>query len=425
MYLEQGKTIENISDEEKEKYHLFAINLTLRHVWDNTPFYKDKLVEAGFLEPYLSSLSELEKVPLLEKDYLRGNKEILLSVDPIKITQFHLTSGTTGKPIYTAHTLSDQYYHDAIPSYPYLFKGDSSADVVGIALPYELAQPALGFHRLYQFIFGAAVLSLGKGGYMAPLDKSVEAIKDFDVTVIVTTPSYAALLAEEIEKQGLENGKDIKIKKLMLTGEGCSPQFTKRLQIIWNCEIQQIYGSTECGLVGIKHNDEAGYYILEGNLKMEVVDENTGKPLNTGETGEIVITTLLREAMPFVRYKTGDIGFLEEPDPENTTQLRKLHLRGRKGTNIVIEGIDYSPIMLEHFLLMIDEVGLWYQFILDDEELTILIENVDSNTLDSELAERVKQHMYTSTGINCEVDVGTITRVFSKAQRVFYQNNTE
>jgi phenylacetate-CoA ligase len=420
-YEQQGRSVESLSSVELEEYHLFAINLTLRHVWDNNPYYRTHLEKSGFKEPKIDSLSEFGRVPYLLKDTLRGHKHLLLSVDPDQICQYHLTSGTTGKSIYTAHTLADQYYHDAIPTYPYIFKGDSASDVVGIALPYEFAQPALGFHRMYQFSCDAAVLSLGKGGYMAPVDKSIEALRDFDVTILITTPSYAAILAEEAQKLGVSvNG--LRVRKLLLTGEGCSPEFTKRLKEIWGCEINHMYGSTECGLVGVQRDGEQGYYLMEGGIHAEVIDPETAVPVENGIVGEIVITTLLKEAMPFVRYRSGDIGYIENANPHDEVQLKKLYLRGRMGAEIMVEGVEYSPIMLEHCLLMLPEIGLWYRFLLDNDELTIEVELVPGAVINDEFLDMVKQHMYRTTGVVCTIVINNeIPRQFSKAQRVFYK----
>jgi phenylacetate-CoA ligase len=416
----RGQTIESLNKSEKDDYHILALNILLEYVWKNNDYYREKLIEKGFTQPKITHMTDIDKIPFLEKDQLKGNRDLLLSVDQTRITQYHLTSGTTGKPIYNALTLNDQYYHDAIPSYPTLYEGDSYKDVVGIALPYEFAQPALGFHRLYQFIFGAAIVSLGKGGYMAPLDKTVEALDQFNISILITTPSYAALLAEQIKSMGLSIGEHVNIRKLMLTGEGCSPQFITRLKEIWNCEIHQIYGSTECGLVGIQHNVEDGYQVLEGNVLVEIVDE-TGTPLENGEIGEIVITTLLREAMPFLRYKTGDIGFIQESTEDAKNKLNRLHLRGRKGGTFTIEGIEYSPILLEHFLLMNPDVGLWFRFVIEDEELTIEIENPNGIEED-ELVDQVKRHMYSVGGVVCEVSVVEgIERHYSKVNRVLYK----
>ncbi|WP_121612629.1 phenylacetate--CoA ligase family protein [Mesobacillus foraminis] len=415
----KNKNVENISEEERNDYHLYAVNLTLEHVWNHNPYYRRALEDKGFSQPRLESLDQIDRLPFLDKEVIRGDKDLLLSCDPKEIGQIHLTSGTTGKPIYTAYTLADHYIHDAIPFYPSLFEGDSSSDVVGIALPYEFAQPALGFQRLYQFTFGATVLSLGKGGYMAPVDKSLDVLKEYDASILITTPSYAALLAEEGEKLGIVLGEDITPRKLMLTGEGCSPQFASRLKELWKCDIQHLYGSTECGLVGVQLNDDTGYHLLEGNVKVEIVDPDSGMQVADGEEGEVVITTLLREAMPFIRYRTGDIGYLERLEDDSAITLSKLHLRGRMDGNMLVDGIPYSPFMLEHLLLLLPEVGLWYHFVLEDEELTIEIEKLHSDLTDEELADKVRSHMYRTAGISCTVLVkDSLPRQFGKANRI-------
>lgn len=418
-YEDKNKNIENIMSAERDDYHLYAVNLTLEHVWNHNHYYRKAFEAQGLAQPRLEALEQINKLPFLEKEVIRGDKELLLSCDPKEVGQIHLTSGTTGKPIYTAYTLADHYIHDAIPFYPSLFEGDSSSDVVGIALPYEFAQPALGFQRLYQFTFGATVLSLGKGGYMAPVDKSLDVLKEYNSSILITTPSYAALLAEEAGKLGIDLGKDIKLKKLMLTGEGCSPQFASRLKELWKCEIQHLYGSTECGLVGVQLNDDAGYYLLEGNVKVEIIDPHSGMQVADGEEGEVVITTLLREAMPFIRYRTGDIGFLERMEDDSAITLSKLHLRGRMDGNMVVDGISYSPFMLEHLLMLLPEVGLWYHFVLEDDELTIEIEKRQSDLSDEELAEKVRSHMYRTAGISCTVAVKeSLPRQYGKAIRI-------
>ncbi|MUT64892.1 phenylacetate--CoA ligase family protein [Paenibacillus sp. NEAU-GSW1] len=421
-YEEQGITIEMLTPSELEHYHLFAINLNLKHVWEHNPYYRKQLESSGFTEPRISSLKQFYQIPYLLKDTIRGNKNLLLSVEPHRICQYHLTSGTTGKPIFTAHTLADQYYHDAIVTYPNLFHGNSSSDIVGIALPYEFAQPALGFQRMYQFSYDAAVVSLGKGGYMAPVDKSIEALRDFEISILVTTPSYAALLAEEMKKMNITMDS-LNVRKLVLTGEGCSPAFSNRLKQIWDCEIQQVYGSTEIGMMGIQNDGEQGYHLLEGGLLIEIIDPETALPAAHGQVGEIVITSLLREAMPFIRYRSGDLGYVEEPQPGDSIQLKKLHLRGRMGGEITVEGVSYSPLMLEHCLLMIPEVGLWYRFILSDEELTIEIEADIAADDEEQFLDQVRSHMYNMAGAVCKVVLNLqIPRQFSKAQRVFYQS---
>ncbi|EIJ77663.1 hypothetical protein [Bacillus methanolicus] len=183
---DEGRTVEKLPRQRIEDYQLKVINATLAHVWNKNEYYRSKLEEAGFTEPKIESLEQLASVPLLKKDVIRGDKQIVLCVDPKEIGQVHHTSGTSGKAIYTSYSLADLYIYDLLPKYLEIFK-ESDEDVAAIALPYEFALPGLGFQRLFQFAFGTAVLSLGKGGYMAPVDKSLELMKVMDYYSVNST----------------------------------------------------------------------------------------------------------------------------------------------------------------------------------------------------------------------------------------------
>lgn len=420
-YKEYGKSIETIGLDKVEEYQLFAINSILKYAKENNDYYKSVFNDVKLASDSIDSLKDYTEYPFLYKDTIRGDKNKLQCVDNNKIVQYHLTSGTTGKPLYTSLTLADQYYHDSIPKYEVLYKDYKASDIVGIALPYEFAQPALGFHRMFQFMFNSTVISFGKGGYMAPIEKTIEVINELDVSILITTPSYASMIYEEIARQGLEIGKDINVRKIILTGEGCSPQFISRLKEVWECKFELVYGSTECGLVGLQLDNNPGYYILEGNNYVEIVNPDTGEVVINGECGEVVITTMLRESMPFIRYRTGDLGYIELPDKDDLIQLRKLNIRGRIGGNIEIEGVEFAPLAIEHILMMVSEVSLWYELIIDGESLTINVENI-SDSSDEQVADNVKSLMFTYLGLPCNVCVSEkIERQYSKAQRVFYK----
>ncbi|RLL40612.1 phenylacetate--CoA ligase family protein [Oceanobacillus piezotolerans] len=416
---EEGKTIEKLPRERLEDYQLKAINATLAHVWEHNEYYRSKLEESGFTAPEIENLDQLASVPMLEKDVIRGDKDKILCVESKDIGQVHLTSGTSGKPIYTAYTLADQYVYDLLPKYLELFK-ETEDDVAAVALPYEFALPGLGFQRLFQFAFGTAVLSIGKGGYMAPVDKSLELLKEYQATVLATTPSYAALLVEESEKYGIQIGKDIRLKKIWLTGEGCSSTFRERLEKWWGCEVSFFYGSTECGVIGVECSKHNGYHIMEGHVKVEIIDPESGKVLPHGRTGEIVVTTLLREGMPMVRYRSGDLGVLRKSKCDCGITMDVLQLRGRKEHMLRIGEEDYSPFIIEHFLMELPEVGLWYHLKLDQGSLIIEAEKFRTELSNDQLANKIKQHMADRIGIDCEVVIrDDIPRTFGKATRVF------
>ncbi|MDQ6421682.1 AMP-binding protein [Paenibacillus sp. LHD-117] len=415
---DENKTIEKLPRQKIEDYQLKAINATLNHIWNRNEYYRSKLEENGFQTPKIDSLEQLSSIPLLNKNVIRGDKQKILCVEPKEIGQVHLTSGTSGKPIYTSYTLADQYVYDLLPKYLELFK-ESDVDVAAVALPYEFALPGLGFQRLFQFAFGTAVLSLGKGGYMAPVDKSLELMKEFQATVLATTPSYAALLAEESEKCGIKIGEDIRLKKIVLTGEGCSHSFRERLEKWWGCEVSFFYGSTECGVVAVECSKHKGYHVMEGHVKVEIIHPDTQEKLPYGKIGEIVVTTLLREGMPMVRYRTGDIGYLQSSNCDCGITMDVLHLRGRMESILNLGGEEYSPFLLEQFLMEVPDVGMWYHLKLNEGKLMIEAEPFRTTLSDEQLAEKVRQHMADRIGIECEVDIRRdIPRTFGKATRI-------
>jgi phenylacetate-CoA ligase len=415
---DEGRTIEKLPRQRIEDYQLKAINATLAHIWNRNEYYRSMLEEAGFTVPKIESLEQLTSIPLLKKDVIRGDKQKILCVDPKEIGQVHLTSGTSGKPTYTSYTLADQYIYDLLPKYLELFK-ESDIDVAAIALPYEFALPGLGFQRLFQFAFGTAVLSLGKGGYMAPVDKSLELMKEYQASVLATTPSYAALLAEESERFGIKIGEDIRLKKIVLTGEGCSNTFRERLEKWWGCEVSFFYGSTECGVVAVECSEHKGYHVMEGHVKVEIIDPVSEERLTYGKTGEIIVTTLLREGMPMVRYRTGDIGYLQKSNCACGVTMDLLHLRGRMESMLRLDGEDYSPFMIEHFLMEIPDVSMWYHFKLSQGVFKIEAEPFQTKLSDEQLAVKIRKHIADRIGIDCEVEIRhDIPRTFGKATRI-------
>ncbi|MBB4824760.1 phenylacetate-CoA ligase [Sporosarcina luteola] len=403
-----------------ERYHLKAVNLLLEHALKNNRYYQESFLESGVPFGALRTLDDLSGLPFLEKDAIRGDKSKLLCVEPRQLGQVHVTSGTTGKPIYTSFTLADQYVYELLPKYTTLFP-EKDYDVAAVALPYEFALPGLGFQRLFQFSFGTTVLSLGKGGYMAPVDKSLELMKEYGATVLATTPSYAALLAEVGEGLGIDIRNDIRLKRMILTGEGCSHEFRNRLEQLWGCDVIFFYGSTECGVIGIECAEHSGYHIAEGHVKVEIVEVGGDRILNYGETGELVVTTLLREGMPMIRYRTGDVGYLEKSECACSCQMDVLQLRGRLENQVEINGEFYSPFLLENYLMKIEGVGLWYHFIIEENE-TITIE-IDRNPSiqDEILKARIEAEMTALFSITFNVEFKPIPRTFEKANRMIFR----
>lgn len=315
--------------------------------------------------------------------------------------------------------MADQYIYDLLPQYNGLFPF-GTGDIIGIALPYEFALPALGFQRLFQFVFGSMVLSLGKGGYMAPVDKTLDLLKEYQPSVITTTPSYAALLYDEAISLGFDP-KDFKIKRFILTGEGCSFTYRKQLEEKWNCKMTFFYGSTEIGLIAKECNKQNGYHICEGHVFVEILGAD-GEPVSNGEMGDIVVSTLLREGMPMIRYNTEDKGFTSEAICDCGCGMKKLFLFGRERDQICLKEGNFPPLVLENVLLKSKSITLWYQFIIENQMLTIRCEKQFSNVPENEIISEIKKLFKDNFDINCEVEIADdIPKHKGKNQRVFYK----
>jgi len=382
--------------EKIEKYHIFSLNKLINFVYENNEYYRNKITECGSTIKDEFSMNGFRKLGFTEKDELRKNPYLILSVDREKISQIHLSTGTTGgESIYIMYTWEDLFINDLSAEMPILVPSRIN-DVVANALPYEMSSAGLSFHRIIQESMQACVIPVGKGGAHSDPQKTVKILRDMQVNVIITSPSYAMHLADEAEKIGLEFGKDINIEKMWLTGEGCSDAFRKRIEKIWKTNALFYYGSLECGPIGIECNCKNGYHIPGGHVYVEIIDKETGENLSPGEIGEIVVTTLLREGAPLIRYKTQDLGYIEDFECSCGIKFQRLFLRGREADQINIGGESYSPYYLEEHLMRIPEVGNNYQFIVYDDYLLIEVEvnksigNIKNEEIESMISSRLE-----------------------------------
>ncbi|MGL4818544.1 MAG: phenylacetate--CoA ligase family protein [Bacilli bacterium] len=412
----QGINVESAPRDWLEQYQVRAFVQMLSYVKKHNPFYATKYKHLE-ISP-LFSKQDILLVPLLTKQEISSDPNVLRTASETDISQSHYTSGTSGTSLTVAHTFEDLYVHDNIPTYPELLQKNSGKQMVGIALPYDFSQPAHALHRAFQFEYRHRVIAFSKGGYIGTPEKTARAIIREGVTLLVTSPSYAATLIEEIQRLSEEERENLSVNMIWLTGEGCSQTFIDRLKHLWQADIVNMYGSTECGLVAIQRPNEEVYRVLEGTVLVEIVEPGGTRLLADGEIGEIVVTTLLKEGTPFVRYRTGDLGILSEKNSTDCT-MKTLTLRGRIGEFVVVQGVPYSPVMIEHLLLMLPDVGLWYRLVLDGERMTIQVEWQNEETK-GDARDQIRNHMYITCGLVCDVEVMKgITRTTSKVKRVF------
>lgn len=410
-YIIPQSNVEVWSEDHLEEYRHQSLGNILQHAYQNNAFYRQKMVERTISPEDFDGVESFQKFPFTYKDELRGKPWLLLSVPKKRLSQIHVSTGTTeGEPLFILYTKEDLYRFDLSPKHKTLMPIKSD-DVVINTLPYEMSSAGLSFHRVFQHGEDAIVIPTGKGGFYSLPDKTVEIMKWLSSTILITTPSYAMYLWEVAKSMGIEANKEIPLKRMWITGEGCSNSFRKRLEEKWGCKAYFYYGSLECGPLGIECDEQNGYHIPHAHVYLEIIDPQTSEPLAPGQIGEIVVTTLLREGAPIIRYYTGDIGFVEDlPCPCGVT-MQRLFLRGRKEDQIILKEGEYSPIYMEEFLMKIPEIGDWFLFVVKDKRLSIQIEKSYGIELDDEtLKEKVKSQFEFGCGV-CPADVEIVEKL--------------
>ncbi len=415
---------ENMSPIKLREFQRESLEAIIRRAYENSPFYQRKLTEARVSPGDFQEIEDLEHFPFTTKDDLRGKPWELVACDRKDIALVQVSTGTTGgEEIYIMYSWNDFYLHDLAPGYPSLVPVESG-DICFVALPYEMSSAGLAFHKTFMEGCGATVIPAGKGGAYSTPAKSVKMLRDLHPNIIITTPSWAAYLAEAAEEEDFDL-TGLQLKKMWLTGEGCSPAFRERMEHLWGTVANFYYGSLECGCIGIECDGHDGYHITQGHILVEIVDPKTGKVLEPGEIGEIVVTCLLRYDTPILRYRTQDLGYIETESCDCGVLMPRIVLRGRLVDQIVIQGIGFSPYYLEEFLMRLPEVGNWFQFVLDKENPDLLIiccELAPGINPSAELAEILASKMEYGTGIACRFEfVAKLPRPSGKTIRVVHR----
>ncbi|MCG8402523.1 MAG: AMP-binding protein [Firmicutes bacterium] len=397
-----------------------SVREVVLRTYQNSPFYREKMDLAGVAPESFSGLADLGKLPFTTKDELRGKPWALLACAKKDVALIMVSTGTTGgEEIYVPSTWKDYYLHELAPGYPNLVPV-GSGDICLNALPYEMSSAGLAFHKVFMDGCLSTVIPAGKGGAYSTPEKTVKMMRDLQPTVVITTPSWAVTLAEAAAAVSFDPA-GLPLKLMWLTGEGCSPAFRQRVEKMWGATANFYYGSLECGGVGIECHEHFGYHICGAHVFVEIVEPETGEVLEPGEIGEIVVTCLLRYDTPIIRYRTRDLGYID-PDPCRCgVTLPRLFLRGRVVDEVVVRGISFSPYYLEEFLMRLEEVGNWYQFVnpAGAQHLTVRAELAPGVTPGPELADKLASKLEYGIGIPCEFElVPKIPRSTGKTVRV-------
>jgi len=415
------------SREDLDGLQLQGLKWTVSHAYNNSAFYRKRLDEAGVTPDQIRSMADLSRLPFTSADDLQEGYPFPLRAVPFeKIVRVHASSGTTGKRKVLSYTQKDVDDWSSMFARCYEMAGLSRDDRVQIAVGYGLWTAGVGF-QLGCERFGAMAIPVGP----ANTEIHCQMLVDMQSTVFCATASMALLIAEEIDRRGLRN--EIALEKFIFGAERHSMRMRQRIREITGVEhLFDIPGLTELygpgtGLECTAHEGVhywADYYILE------IIDPETLEPVPPGEIGEMVVTTLRKEAAPLIRYRTRDLTrLIPEPCPCGNPLPRHDHLLGRSDDMFIFRAVNIYPGQIDHVLSQIPGVGSEYQVRLYHREdgrdvMLIKIERTfeDSPDADRQLAEMVSSEIRKQIMVRVRVEIveyGTLPRTDRKSKRVF------
>lgn len=420
---------ETLSREEYEKIQLERLKATLNRIYEKVPYYKEKLDLHKVGPNDLEQLSDLEKFPFTVKDDLRKNYPFgLFAVPQKEIVRYHASSGTTGKPTVVGYTKNDIEIWTDLIARIVTMAGVTDHDIAQVSFGYGLFTGAFGLHQGLERV-GASVIPMSSGN----TEKQIMIMKDFGTTALIGTPSYGLHMAEVAREMGIDPKKELKIKLGLFGGEGSSEAMRRELNDAFGLFATENYGMSE--LIGPGVSGECqhltGMHIFEDHFIPEIIDPDTGRVLGPGEIGELVITTITKEALPLLRYRTKDITSLHyEKCSCGRTTVRMSKIQGRSDDMLILGGVNVFPSQIEEVLFNVDGIGPHYQITVFKkgylDKIEIDVELVDENLLDSfslleNLNKTIRVRLKTVLGIEAKINLHeprSLKRYEGKAKRV-------
>ena len=398
------KKIEQMDRAEMRALQLERLKKIVKYAYERVPFYTKKFDEIGLKPEDIKTLEDIKKIPYTTKTDLRDNYPYgLLAVSMDDIVRVHASSGTSGKPTVVAYTKNDLDMWSDCMARLIVAAGGRKSDIVQISFGYGLFTGALGLHQGWEKI-GATVIPASSGN----TERQVMLMKDLGATALVATPSYGLYISEVVEKMGIKK-EDLKLRIGLFGSEASSPEMHKELQDKLGLFPTDNYGLSEIIGPGVAGECEykCGMHINEDHFYPEIIDKETLEPINDGEWGELVITTLTKEGLPMLRYRTKDITRLITEKCEcgrTTTRMDKI--QGRSDDMLIIRGVNVFPSQIEGVLMSMPEIGGNYEIIVERighmDKLTINVEVKDIDLLDNyskleDLVKKVKQKLKCSS----------------------------
>ncbi len=422
------ESIETMDRAELERLQLDRLKKIVKYVYERVPFYTKRLDEAGVTPDKIKALSDIQYIPYTTKDDIRDTYPFgLFAVPKKEIVRIHASSGTTGNPTVVGYTKNDLHNWSECVSRLVVAAGATSEDIVQIAFGYGLFTGALGLHYGLENI-GATVVPTSTGN----TEKQLKLMKDFGTSALVSTPSYALYIAETAKDMGIDC-RDLNVRLGLFGSEGCSIEMRSKVEEAWNLFATDNYGMSELMGPGVSGECRyrCGMHFAEDHFLPEIIDSASGEVKPRGEEGELVVTTLTKEGIPLLRYRTKDITRLYYDKCEcGRTHARMEKPLGRADDMLKIKGVNVFPTQIESVLISIPEVGPQYQIVLDQKNymdtFEINIEVSDPKMLFSyseleKLQLKVRHKLQTVLGLDAKINLvepKSLERFVGKAKRV-------
>jgi phenylacetate-CoA ligase len=428
-----NKEAECIRQEQREKLQLKRLQEVVKRAYENVPYYKKRFDEAGIRPEDIKTLKDIEKLPFTSKSDLRDAYPFgMFAVPEEDIVEVHTSSGTTGKPTVSGYTLKDIEIWGEVMARALAMAGAGKKDLIQNAYGYGLFTGGMGVHYGTQRI-GATVVPISAGNTM----RQLELMQDFGTTILTCTPSYALYLAEVAENEGIPK-EAIKLKAGVFGAEMWTEEMREKLEKRLNISALNIYGLTEIigPGVGMECEDKNGLHIMDDHFYPEIIDSSTLETLEEGEKGELVLTTLTREGMPIIRFRTKDITALRKGTCDcGRTMIKMDRITGRSDDMLKIRGVIVFPSQIEKALLRIKGLEPHYQIIVTRphqlDELDVHVENSPELFSDEvrhieEAKKMIEDYIHSEIGLRVNVTLvepHSIPRSEGKAVRVIDKRN--